>query len=77
MNGISLPEISPDDTKLLNEYGNLRKKYESVFGEYDPSPRLRLGPYPLVEEIKDISDKLDEYYRQQRIGKRAPELISV
>jgi hypothetical protein len=66
-------EVCSEDIVLLKEYGAIRKKYEAVFGEYRP----HIGQYPGADMIKEMSDKLDEYYRQQQEEeKRAPKLVT-
>jgi len=72
MNGLP-SEISSEDIVLLKEYGTIRKKYEAVFGKYKP----RGGQHPGAEMIKEMSDKLNEYYRQQqKEEKRTPKLAT-
>jgi hypothetical protein len=73
MNESLAPELDIDE-ELLDEYVAVMRNYEAVFGKYNPFTRTSR---PLTVRIKEMQDKLDEYYRQQRTPqteKREPEM---
>jgi len=65
------PESRFEDMKLVDEYWAVRKRYETVFGKYDPVAQTAC---PASERIKEMQDKLDEHYRLQRDGSRTRKL---
>jgi len=67
-----LPEIGPEGLDIVDEYWKMRDKYDPIFGEYD----TRGGRYTFPEMIKEMSDKLDDYYRKQQTQKFEPELTT-
>jgi len=62
--------------KILDEYWAVRNNYETVFGKLSFSASV--APGSLTNKIKEMSDKLDDYYRQkQRAETRKQELAAV
>jgi len=67
--------MNSKDFDLAEEYKAMLNKYEPIFGKYDKHRRMHI---PIPQRIKEMSDKLDEYYRQQaqKTEKRKPELAT-
>jgi hypothetical protein len=65
-----LPEIGPEGLDLVEEYWKMRDKYDPIFGKYDTQG----GRCPFPVMIKEMSDKLDGYYRDRQERKLEPEL---
>jgi len=64
------------EDKVLDEYWDVRDKYEAVFGKLSFADSVSPGPLP--DKIKAMTDKLNAYYRQQRRAeKRKPALAAV
>jgi hypothetical protein len=69
--------LDTEGLKFLDDYWSVRRKYESVFGKQKITEVF--APRPIADRIKEMQDKLDDYYRQQRMKhneKRMPELAN-
>jgi len=69
-----LPEKSLEDVKIVEGYWAVRHEYEAVFGKLDIFTSAMPGSLP--EKTREMTAKLEEFRRQQRVEKRTAELVS-
>jgi hypothetical protein len=70
-----LPENRSEDVKIVEEYWAVRHEYEAVFGKLDIFASATPGSLP--EKTREMTAKLEEFRRQQRMEKRTAVLVSV